>query len=598
MGEHESQIKNNTDTDLSKDYGRADLSYEFRIYYRLARKKISCFLRNSLKKNFIEILYITTDEPPVDYITSLQKQYPDKIIKVLIPIFNKEDNHINNSSFKIYYYMQGKTDSATLYKISEYGNNVQVYGVYTDEFSTIANKQDIYEFKNLSRFAKIARQAALKLKPDFIHAENVPFLTGLELENNWLAGYPIKYIQSVQNYTIVKDTEPFIAAITFANKNELNKICNDNVIRSCIAAIFKTNPPKTTKKTMAYINYILKKYDEYRKNINREEDTRENVSLRRMNERISKIFPKMLYKNEILYNPLPFSLKQASKRIVRSESVDKPLWAKTISDIITLPMKCNLNNEHKLHDKYNIDNFRDVRFLNKKYVTREFSQKRIELKFFDVSIFEEEDVGIRGYLEPMYKTPLFFISINEFTGLQDIKTSSLAILKAFELGKNIQVIYNFPKGLNNDYLNSLFDFLESKTALKGKWLALEGKINQPQFLSAADMILIPSDNCLKIENLLYNALKYGCIPLISRNSFLNNNISDIFDDLNTGCVFKTNPVQEEGISEYESLFLKALDFYTKNNTSWNLIVKNALSYDSGWDFESIEKYNNLYDDLI
>lgn len=597
MEEFVSQIEDNITENESESSGKSDLRHELRIQYRLARRNISGFLRNLFRKNFTNILLITADTPPTDYITLLQKQYPDKVISVLVPLFSVEDRHLEKTSVKIDYYIQGKMSSAHLYKILDEFNNIQIYGVYAEEFAAIENKQDIFNIKNISRFVKIARKVALKLKPGIIHAENIPFFAGLELESRWLSGYPIKVAQFINNYKMYGETEPFIAAVTFANKKEIKKICRDNTVKNCISAIFNTNPPKNIKKTEAYINYILKKYDEYRKNVDDKEDTKENINLRRMNERILKIFPQMAYKKEKYYNPVYYSMKQASAKVVHTLSDDKPSWADSISGTISLPLKSTTSDNYKLHESFNQENFRETRFLNKKYIIREFSRKRIELKFFDLGIFGEENTGIRGYLEPFISTPLIFYTINAQTPLQDIKTATLSILKAFEEGKNIQVIYNYPKGLNNSYLNSLFDFVESQTVLNGRWLAIEGKINIPQFLAAADMILIPSSNCFKIETLLYNALKNGCIPLISGQDFTNYNISDIFDDLISGCVFKTKKT-ENSDTEYESLLKKALDFYNANNSSWNLIVKNALNYDSSWDFKSLEEYNNIYEELI
>ena len=163
--------------------------------------------------------------------------------------------------------------------------------------------------------------------------------------------------------------------------------------------------------------------------------------------------------------------------------------------------------------------------------------------------------------------------------------------------KTLQVIYNYPKGLNNNYLNSLLDFFESQPALNGKWLAIEGALNERQFYSAADMILIPSGEFSGVEKIFYGALKNGCIPVLSKSNCPNSTIPDILDDISTGCVFK-NGVQNDNDTEYESAFFKALEFYTHNTTSWNPIVKNALNYECDWDFETTEKYNGLYDEII
>ena len=64
-----------------------DLSYVIKIYYRLFRKKFLATLREKIKKDFINILYLTLDCPnftenstkednPCNYIIEMQKQYP------------------------------------------------------------------------------------------------------------------------------------------------------------------------------------------------------------------------------------------------------------------------------------------------------------------------------------------------------------------------------------------------------------------------------------------------------------------------------------------------------------------------------------------
>ena len=593
-----SQIENSSLERDPEPKDSNDLYHEIRLRYRLVRKNLSSFLRNHLKKDFVNILYITAEEPPVDYIMNFQRQYPDKIIKVLFPIFDTDNNKTGKACTKIDYYLRGKMCSALLYRIHSGADNIQSFGIYSESFSKIKQPCDIYNFKNLAEFVKAARKTALILKPDIIHADNIPFLAGLELEGRWLSGFPIKYAQFVHNYQMFKDAEPFITAITLANKNEMKKICSDKSIRKNIAIIFNTELPKTVNKTRAYINYILKKYDEYRKNVSIEKDSQENVILKRMDERILRLFPKMAYKNKSMYNPLYFSLKQANAKVLHSEPDENPEWTNSVNNILSLPKKSIIINENKIHREFDTENYKEVRFLNKKYVLREFSQKRIELRFIDLGVFAEENVNIRGYLDSFYKAPLLFIPLNEYTDQQYIKTASLAVLRAFELKKNIQVIYNFPKNLNNTYLNSLLDFFESQHVLRGKWLALEGKINIPQFVSGADLILIPSDNYLKTENFLFYALKYGCIPVLSKNGFNNCDISDIFDDLNNGCAFRAKSDSEDSISEYENALLKALDLYTNNNTCWNPIIKNAMNYDCSYDFKTLEKYNNVYGELL
>ena len=97
---------------------------------------------------------------------------------------------------------------------------------------------------------------------------------------------------------------------------------------------------------------------------------------------------------------------------------------------------------------------------------------------------------------------------------------------------------------------------------------------------------------------MYDSLCYGCIPIIGNDGFSGADVSDIFEDMNNGCVFKADKISENSEDNYEPLLLKALEFYTNNSASWNLIIKNAMDFESGWDFASIEKYNNLYEELI
>lgn len=593
MGVDVSQIENNPEAEQIETEESIDLQKEFRVQYRLFRKKVSSFLREKFKKNFVNILFITAQTPPEEFIISLQKQYPDKNIQVLIPLY-EEIRGLEKTSVKFDYFMQNRVHSACVYKIPAGYENIEIYGVYTEVFSEIISESEIYDIKYLSHFSKIARKAALKLKPDFIHADNIPLLLGLELDGRWLSGYPVKYIQTLHNYTMYGEIEPFWAAINLANKEEMKKICSDNVIKNSIAAIFNIEPSQKTKKLKAYINYIYTKYDEYRQNVDINEDTRENVLLRRMNERILKIFPKMSVKSGKGFNPAYLSMKQAAVKAVNSMSEKIPAWAESFKEVAVLPVKNGKRSSGKIKHSFDVENFRDVRELNKKYLVRELSEKRIEMRFIDLGLFEEDEVIIRGYLDSFFKAPLFFIKINEYTNLDDIKFASLAILKAFELRKNIQVVYNYPKNLNNKYLDSLLEFFESQSAIKGKWIAIGGKINIPQFLSASDMILIPSGNSLGVENLLYTALQYGCIPVVSKEGFDSDIVTDIFDDMNTGCAFKNGGYSEE----YEGAFLKALEFYTNNPACLNIVIKNAMNRNCGWDFSSLEKYNDIYEELI
>jgi len=67
-------------------YNDADLMYDFRSKFRLLRKKILSIIRHKFKKNFKEIMLITLEQPPSSFISAFRNQYPDKEIKVLVPL--------------------------------------------------------------------------------------------------------------------------------------------------------------------------------------------------------------------------------------------------------------------------------------------------------------------------------------------------------------------------------------------------------------------------------------------------------------------------------------------------------------------------------
>ena len=606
--EQESE-KNPTENKVieTEDYS-VDLKHELYIQYRLLRKQWSAFIRTQLKKHFTNILYITAEDLPIDYILSLQKQYPDKIVEVLVPLYTKIKDY-EKASLGFEYFLQNNNYEAEIYKIPSGHDNIKIYGAYTDGFSNIEKQSDIYNIKNLAHFAKMARKTALKLKPDIIHSDNIPLMMGLEYSNRWLSGYPIKYIQTAHNINMFKSVEPFWAAINLVNKKEMQKICKDSVIKKNIAALFNIKSTKNFTKLRECLDYLYKNYEKYRENVAINQETNENILLDRLNERILKLFPNSVYKKDKLYNPLFYSFKQAKIRILNSMSEKLPDWAKSLKEYHYLVKKYENTNEYKLKHTYDVTNFREVRQLNNKYLVRELSEKRIETKFVDLNLFTSDEVNVCGYLDSFYKSPLLFVPFNEYSTENDIKIISIAILKLFELKKTIQVIYNFPKGLNNNYLKSLIEFFESQPALNGRWVSIEGNVNIGQFLSGSDMILIPSDNNLNIEKTIYLALKYGCIPVTKRNFISDKIVTDIFDDMNSGCGFKEdkdikieNPEGKEQIEieaeKYTNTALKVLNFYNENAMSWNLLIKNAMNSNIGWDFESIEQFNDLYENAL
>ena len=591
-------MENNLEENLTKQSNTiGDLGYKFKLRLRLFRKKITELIRKQLKKDFAVVLYVTVEEPPTDFILSLQKQYPDKMVKVLKPIFEITKD-MEKTSISVDYYLQNKKRNATIYKLASGCSHVEIFGAYTSMFSKIQKTSDIYNIRYLSHFVKIARKTALKMKPDVVHAENIPFFMGLEAGNRWTSGYPIKVVQTVHDNTMYPPLEPFWAIINLVNKKEIERIYQDKFIVNNLAMVFNLEKDKKNKKLRACLNYLYNHYDNYRKKVDVTEQTKENVLLKRLNDRIKKIFPNFVHKNHDFYNPMYYSLKRANIRVFNS----MPENSKNIEDMVgefrCLHNKYEQNNVYKIHYKYDLTNYREVRPLNKKFLVRELSEKRIETRFIDMNLFEDDEINICGYLDSFYRAPLFFVMFNEYTKEDDMKNVSAAIIKAFELRKNLQVIYNFPKNLQNTYLDSLFEFFQSQQALNGRWAAIEGKLSVGQFMSSADMMLFPSGKSFGVEKTLYTALKYGCVPIVSNSGICSDIVTDILDDMTNGCGFKNNNGTGDEIKDFEAIFIRALDFYANNSSSWNVLIKNAMSYNSGWDFESIEKYNNLYDDVI
>lgn len=70
--------------------------------------------------------------------------------------------------------------------------------------------------------------------------------------------------------------------------------------------------------------------------------------------------------------------------------------------------------------------------------------------------------------------------------------------------------------------------------------------------------------------------------------------------MTSGCGFKTRAKltnDEDSFASFLKITEKALNLYTNNPSSWNLLIKNAMNIDSGWNFEVIEQYNTIYNKL-
>lgn len=580
-----------------------DFLYDCKTQFRFLRKNLSAFLRKKLKKDFKEILIVTAQNPPIDYILAFKKQYPDKNIKVLIPLHDLENAEKTNISFE--FYSQNKTYEARLYKLPKNANNIEVFGLFSVSFSG----HDISKFQYLVPFMKAVRICVKSLKPEVVHSDNLPFFLGTEFESKM--AYPIRVLQVVNDFSKyeVEKIEAFWAAINLVNKAGMKKICRDKIIQKCIASLFNLHNTKHFSQMRDCLEFIYQNYEKFRSTIDRNEAIDENILFHRMNMQTLKLFPELRCEDSANYNSIYFTLKKADFWATISKSYYDDIFAnkeicgclakrieQTKSKSTYLLVGCEAP-RIKLYQPFNVDNFRELRAKNKSYLLKEFSEKRVKTRFVDLSLFKDENYVIKGNLDSFFDAPLIFAKFSTDIFNEGVDIAFDVILKLFEQRKNIQVIINISQGLKNNFVKSWVEFLEQNSALDGRWLFINDEINVEQFYAAADIALFPTRaNIPDKEH--YKAMKFGCIPVASRSGILNDTVTDIFDDMISGCGFKTKSslLTKANANEiYLETLSKALNLFINTNSSWNLLIKNAMNYDYSWNFEIIEKYNEIYE---
>ena len=586
-------------------FNESDLMYDFKARLRLFRKNLASVFRKNLKKEFKQVLYITLDEKPLDYIQAFRMQYPDKEIKILTCADNIEGLEKTHISFE--YYLQNRMNTAVLYKFPKSSDNIEIYGLYSPAFSGL----DKSRLQYMAPFIKASRICAKKLKPDIIHCDNIPFFLGGEFESK--LPYPVKVVQIIKDFAKFEEnkTEAFWAAINLVDKKSMRKLCRDKIIKKCIASLFNLHNTRRFYQMRECLEFIYQNYFKFRKYIDKCEDIDENILFNRMNARVLKLFPHMAYENDMFYNSMYYTLKKTDfwaviSKTYYNEILKRPeLSGKIYKRIERTKNKssyvsygCTIPNT-AIYQKFTTENFRELRSRNKKYLLKEFSRDRIKAKFVDNALFKTDDYIIRGYLDSFYDAPLIFASYKPDIFEQGIDIAFNTILKLFELNKNVQFIINIPDGLKNNYIKSWVEFVEKNPSFNGRWLFIDGEINLNRFFASSDMFFIPKRaNETGIEH--YCGMKYGCVPVASRSGIYNDTIADIFDDITYGCGFKTKTsliTNDDANEIYLHAVTKALNLYSKNPASWNLLIKNAMNYNSGWTFEIIEKYNRIYNNL-
>ncbi len=593
----------------SKSSCSSDLLHEYKITYRLLRKNLSALIRKIRQKSFKEILFVTTANLPEDYILAFQKQYPDKKISVIVPL-SDNNQHLGKPVKNEDTFLQNTGYEASLFKLRKTKNNIQIYGIFCDAFPKTDYPKQFNDIKYLAVYLKFVRIFARYIKPDIIHSDCIPFFLGAEFESK--RKYPIKVFQTINDFHEIKSLDMFWAFLNIADKKSMQRLCRDKNIKQNVAALFKLPIHKNFSEMSDCLELIYKNYTTFRHFIKEDNEQEENILFRRLNKRVVKLFPQMKNAKTPYYNPMYLTLKKADFWAVKSktyynEIFDNSELTGTMYDAV---LKTKNNSGFVIDKKdvkdfdivfpFDVSNFREEKIKNKKYLLKEFNKDRIRTKFTDDNLFVSDEVKICGYLDSCYDAPLFFLQILNDIDYEGFDIAVAAILKMFELNKNIQIIINIPNGLENEYVKSFIDFCEKYPSVNGRWIFIDGAINTLQFLAASDMIMLPNRTNPK-SNIYLDAIKFGCIPIASKCGIYNDSIIEIFDSMIDGCGFKTeeNLLLSLNPNEfYTQTVLRALNFYIQNHSSWNILIKNCLNYRTDWDFKSIEKYNNIYEDLL
>lgn len=586
----------------SKNDNHKDITKNF---YRIIKRSYRKFFSTKREKEFTSILYVTLQAPPVSFIQAFRKQYPDKEFKVLIPVDSIEG--LEKTNFDFEFFIQNKSNTAKLYKFPKNRDNIQIYGLYSDSFSGCDRKRLQY----LAPFVKAMRICVNRFKPDVVHSYGIPFYLGAEFENK--TSHSFKVLQIVKDFSILEmnKTEAFWAAINLIDQAGMKKLCRDKVIKKCIASLFNLHNTRRFYQMRECLEFIYENYYKFRKYVDKCEDIDENILFNRMNSRVLKLFPQMSFTDEMYYNSMAYSLKKANKwavlsktylnEVLKNPDVSGKLYKtveKTKSKALHLDFGCEIKDE-KIYQNFSNYDFRELRCRNKKYLLKELSSQRIRTKFVDHSLFKNETYHIHGYLDSFYEAPLLLAKFDPEIFSEGIDIALNVILKLFEKNKNIQVIINIKNGLENNYIKSWVEFFEKNSSFNGRWVFIDGEINLEQFCASADMILLTRRlNVVSDDHFI--AMKFGCIPVAARGGIYNDTIIDIFDDITYGCGFKTKRslfTNEDSNEIFMQPLIKALNLYTQNPSSWNLLIKNCMNYDSSWNFAIIEKYNQVYNSL-
>lgn len=630
--------------------GMYDLTYDLKLHYRLFKKAIRKYIRRKTDKNFVNIVYFTADCPmyvpnserldsPTEFISAIRNQYPDTNICLLIPLiglsestkiskkitvdFDNKFYNLERTSVNFDFFAQNSTWECSLYKFSKNESNITIYGIYSPAFSYVKSPEAFKLFEKRVLLLRAARGVIRSLhkdgfKPAIVHSEYLPFFMGAEFETKFPAD--IRVFQVFDNFAKpeIKPQEAFWSIINIANKEGIKRLCKDVGIQSCFARLFNFPVKMIAPKMQYFISLVLDNYNIFKSTSGDDSEGKGTAIFKQLNDRTKKIFSNIIRKEDGLYYPLNntildsdfwavysetyygdlYSKKLASAPIMReiSRTSDKSGYIGAAIDID----KYNYRLNFKIYNDFDKNNYKEERIKNKKIIIKEFGSDSIKTNFIDKTIFKNsQDVKIYGYLDSFYDSPLLFANPEPevYTEGADILLNT--ILKLFERNRNIQIIVSIKDGLKQDYVKSVVDFLNGNRIFMGRWVFVDGEVNLPKLFSASDMYLYSPRICGKsLKHLI--GMHYGCIPVVSNAGMLKDTVVDIFDNILDGNGFKTKEsllYEDESTDVYVNCLEKALDLYNNNPSSWNLIMKNAFSTNSGWDFSKLEHYNQIYNNI-
>ena len=628
-----------------------DFIYPLKLNYRLLKKFLRKYINSKLDKNFTNIIYVTAScpnyvpnsdnsESPADYIYEMRKQYPDTNICLLIPIlglsndvkiskkfkldFENKFFELERTSVSIDFFAQNKKWEAILYKFNKNEDNITVYGIYSTAFSYLKNPEELQTFEKSVMFMKAVREIAKNLykenlRPDIIHSRFLPFFLGAEFEPKFPAG--IKILQIFENFAGMEKQkqEPFWSLINIADKLTLQRICTDSYIQECLCKLFNLSYPNKLSKMLDCISLIYENYKLFHNTESKEYKNHGDIIFRRLNNRILKIFPNLFLKGDEYFYPFVNTLIKCDYWSVYSETYYKDLRDKKLASPSIIneiektadksgflyPM-ININNYYlesntRKYISINSENYRETRLQNKKKLIKEFGSDSLKTNFIDETLFKNFDnVKIYGYLDSFYDAPLLFSNSEAEIFEEGIDILFGSLLKLFERNRNIQIIISIKDGMKNNYIKSVVNFLQDNKICMGRWVYVDGEMNLPAVFSSADMFLHPARFSEKsVKHLL--GLHSGCIPVVSNSGILNDTVIDIFDNLSEGNGFKTQQsllCEDENTNVYINVLEKALELYNNNPSSWNIIVKNALSEDVDRNFSILELYDRIYEKML